>query len=381
VEYKLVEEVLNTEGISQTITTNNTQSATGSNSDSGWVTITSTFTTWVDSEVGYDYLGWTPAIDTQSSNFNQNQNFSQDQTQYEQPREQNSYTGAVRNLGTSILQEQTVTDSESRTISVTNTGWQNHGGLTNCSSWSPDVSTIPEGQDFTQTQLCEQIQKVIYTYKFNATSLDTHTKWKTINQSQNQQATGEQITRWLCSDILNDGQSTGNGVYSVDPDGALSSYSSKPAYCDMSGGGWTLYDDFGTINGTYGGSTSAYNRGGINSSSGASSAGYSVVATSWNAGSYHVEAQYLQFFNSGSPQGFLKKTLPNYVDNIRIDKAHDWHPHPNTFSFGGNTILDSGSTPRATIYLNNGNNDRELIMLEGSDGNASIIWIDALWIK
>jgi hypothetical protein len=233
VEYKFVEEILNTEDINKTITVTNNQQATGNNSESGWVTIASDFTAWVDSSIGYDHLVWTPAISSQIANFNQSRDYLQDQEQFEQPKEQNSYTDEIRNLGSQTLLEQTISESENRSIVVTNTGWLNNGAA-DCTSWIPNTSTVMEGESFQQERSCDQLQKNTYSYKYNSSELDTNIATKTVTQSGNQQNTGtSQVTS--CKDILDKGFSNGNGFYDVRISGTLTNVE-----CDMTtnGGGW-----------------------------------------------------------------------------------------------------------------------------------------------
>jgi hypothetical protein len=239
VEYKFEEEILNTEIANQTITVNNVQQVTGSNSDSGWVTISSSFTTWIDKDAGYNHTGWTPNPSSQTSNFVQSQDYSQNQEQTEQPREQNNYTDAIRNLGESILHDQTITDSENRTVTVINSGWSNTGSLNNCTTWTPDVSTKGEGLSFEQTRQCDQQQNTTYTQKYSSTTLNTFNANKTITVAGTQTVTGTK-TLTSCLDILNEGLSIGSGQYTIKING-----SSKTVVCNMTtdGGGWTVVAD------------------------------------------------------------------------------------------------------------------------------------------
>jgi hypothetical protein len=173
ITYKVLSDTIDTKTKSQNINKNKTQQATGTNDSSGWTTHTSIFSGWINSGSAYGHGTYAPAISSQSSNFNQSRSYYQKQKNNEQKREINTFTNAVRNSGSVIVQEQTLTKSESRTISVTNSGWVVSSGNYNCGGYSPSTGSIPDGERFLQTRDCDKNYTKTYSYKYGSTLLST----------------------------------------------------------------------------------------------------------------------------------------------------------------------------------------------------------------
>lgn len=200
-----------------------------------------------------------------------------------------------------------------------------------------------------------------------------HYKNSIIIQENNEIVT-EPKTRYLCYDILQENSSSVNGVYSVDIDGDDSFYSPINAYCDMNNGGWTLYDDFGTLST----SRDSINMKGINSITDLTTAGYSHNVEHVNNTGYPTNDEYISFFIGGSmneevSRGKINKTLPDYISNIRVEVA---------VLRTSSDIIDVyfGADHKSTTNIT-----RTGLELSGSGlfqvHENNLTWIDALWIK
>jgi hypothetical protein len=246
--------------------------------------------------------------------------------------------------------------------------------LKNCTGLTPNVNTVDYGQAFTQNKTCYQDQKLTYSYKYNTSLITTREETKTLSENDSQPAVGTRKTQWLCSDILSNHPSSNSGIYTVDPDGDLTTYNTRPAYCHMTDGGWTLYDNFGNKNITANALVSGYNFTSINSYSTIASAGYSSFVNAINTTSYEVVDGYMQFFASSDPIGYLEKTMPSWVNEIRVDTDHTWYSGYNTYSLGSTSISEPANQGRTEKVLSGSG----LLRIEETLG---IVWIDAVWVK
>ena len=237
--FKNEEDILVTDNATQTITNNVEVTEIGTNSDGGWVLTTSLVGNWINEGIAYDKAVWTPTLSNQTANLTQSQDYSQDQIQTEQSREQNTFTFEYRNIGEEFLNNQTIIESENRSITVTNLDWVNSGSSTNCGGWTPESSTKSEGLSFQQTRSCTQLQLKTYNQKHNEDILNTFVLNQDISISENQTIFGTKALG-SCLDILNGGSSNGSGNYNIKLNGLT-----KNVYCDMTtdGGGWTIVAD------------------------------------------------------------------------------------------------------------------------------------------
>lgn len=258
--------------------------------------------------------------------------------------------------------------------------WSDSDAPYNCANWTPDPSTINEGVSFKQTGDCEQDQersRDVYEIIGGAPEqyYDTEYEYQTIAVQSERNSVGTKIVRNMCVDILNRGDSTGNGVYTVDPDGD-GSLPSRQAYCDMSNGGWTLYDSFGThLIRTSSANPSAYNYNNIDSKSEISAAGYAYHFSSLNSSTYHRSAYYIQWFDSGAPIGWMKKTMPSWVQSVRVSVTNEWYGGTDTVRYGSDTRTVSPYQGHTYYDFNTGGN-LELYMNENG-----ILWTDSVWVK
>jgi hypothetical protein len=191
ISYKVDSTEVETGLTNKIITEQENQQATGTNSDSGWADIISTFTTWVNQGIAYEQGIYSPVINSQLADFSQSRSYKKDQQQFEQKREQNSYTSAIRNNGAAIEKNQTLTPTQNRTVSVTLANWVNNGTAHACATnWTPASSTQIYGVEFTQTKSCTQDQKRNITYKEGSTTLEVKEGIQSIAGQVTQQATG-----------------------------------------------------------------------------------------------------------------------------------------------------------------------------------------------
>ncbi|HFG1873757.1 TPA: hypothetical protein ACGF19_002735 [Vibrio cholerae] len=123
-----------------------------------WLSTESVFGEWTNVNAPYSYTSWEPAIVNQTSNFTQSRSYKQNQTRTEQKQRKNAVTGEIRNVGELQTNNRILDLSETRTITVSVSGWSNSGGVYSCSGWSPSPSTVASGTGFTQTRSCSRIQ-------------------------------------------------------------------------------------------------------------------------------------------------------------------------------------------------------------------------------
>lgn len=139
---------------------------------SNWISTDPLYSPWTDSTSPYNCSNWSPNENTISvgQSFTQTAtDCSKDQTRTRQNREQESTTLEYRDVGSPIIENQTIITSDTRNsvgtlenwVSITPnyTTWINIGGIYGCTNWNPAPSTVWTGQQFTQTATdCEQDQ-------------------------------------------------------------------------------------------------------------------------------------------------------------------------------------------------------------------------------
>jgi hypothetical protein len=169
----------------QTTSSNESQSNTISVSVGGWSNVNNS-----------NFGSWTPNPTSQTSNFTQTRAYRTNRTR--------TWTYSD---GSSRAETGYINQSQSRTVSVSWSGWSNYQGVSNCSSWSPATNTRQQGVRFTQERYCDQGRVRTRSYS----SGQSASEYVTIRVRQTQSAFG--------TDIGVTGQSTGawrntGGIYS-----------------------------------------------------------------------------------------------------------------------------------------------------------------------
>jgi len=353
---------------------------------SQWQIMPPDFSDWESISEPYNCSAWSPDTFTVhvGESFTQEQSCSQDFERTVTVNEYDNFTGEVR-----VVSEETETDTQSiensRDASGTReilepeeSGWINDGEAYDCTEWTPNVDTVAAGTQFDQARSCSQDQSNTTTIWAEDISTgereieDQFITEQTITTSETQTAIGTKIVRNMCVDILSRGESTGNGVYSVFPEGGTA----RNAYCDMSGGGWTLYDSFGSqLVHTGGANPSAYNGNNINSTSGLSSAGYTYYLDIVNTTSYHTSPFYMQMFYGGHTRGWAKKVMPSWVDGVKVEMSNAWYQHESYVHYGSETQTIWGYQGHTEFVFSGGGKELKLEDYKG------IIWADSVWVK
>lgn len=147
-----------------------TRSATGTME--AWISTTPSYTAWVNMGSITACSNWLPDTSTVTINTSFTQTATdcqQVQTRNKQNREQETTTLAYRNVGSPIVENQSITTSNTRSATGTKelwaattpayTAWVNNGEINNCSDWSPLANTVTINSSFTQTATdCKQPQ-------------------------------------------------------------------------------------------------------------------------------------------------------------------------------------------------------------------------------
>jgi hypothetical protein len=151
---------------------------------SGWIDTTSLFSEWEDFGDAYEQGFFSPTPSIQTANYNQSSNYKQMQKQFEQKREENTYTLELRNKGVEIETQKEITAQENREINVSNTGV--YSGYYSCGTYSPSTSTVASGTYFNQYRSCLRDYTRTYTHKFNLETIHTNSVVSTssINTSR-----------------------------------------------------------------------------------------------------------------------------------------------------------------------------------------------------
>ena len=181
------------------------------------------YTTWVDTNALYGCNSWSPdpSIYGVTTNFNQISNTCKtDQERQRQDREQEQYTEEVRNHGTPVKEQQTLTaQTASRSYKINVGTWANNGSPVSCNNWSPAASTVTIGQTFTQTATdCQQPQQRARSESYvdhktgSSVAAFSVMQTQSITVSDTRSATGTKET-WVASTPQYSAWANSGGVY------------------------------------------------------------------------------------------------------------------------------------------------------------------------
>ena len=326
----------------------------------------------------FDYLVGEPVEQTQTC--------SQDMERSVTHKEYDNFSGEERVISESVesdthdvINERQATGTRAL-LPPELSEWESVGEPYDCSEWTPEADTMPENDKFVQSRTCMQEQEqttTVWAEDISTGEQEIHSEEVTEQANeitQEQDAIGTMhIGRNMCVDILERGESTGNGVYRVSPDTTTVSY--KDAYCDMTGGGWTLYDGFGThLQAVGGNNPAAYNHQVIWNLYDIDDAGYDRYLDRVNTNSYTVSAYHTQFFYGGSPQGWIKKIMPDWAKQVKARASNEWYGGIGWVKYGEESHQLEAYQKDTDFIFNGGG--KEIKFQE-----AGIIWVESLWVK
>jgi len=154
-----------------------------------WVQEEPIYTQWTVSGSATSHTEWTPIASTQKSNFTQSRDYTVPVQRTKTDRERDTINGGYRNE-INTVENSTELRSESRSVAVSNNGWNNSGSPYSCSSWSPDPSTIDSGQSFTQNRSCNQDQDTTWSHIADSLTIHSFLESRTTTINESQSATG-----------------------------------------------------------------------------------------------------------------------------------------------------------------------------------------------
>ena len=144
--------------VTQVVTRSSTRSATGTKEN--WVATTPTYTAWVNSSGLYSCGAYSPSPGayTSAAQFTQTAYCYVNQSRTRQDRQVETYTGAVRDVGSPVAEGQTLgSQPTTRTYLMDFSAWT-WGAYYSCGGWAPATSAYKKGVVFTQTAYCYRNQ-------------------------------------------------------------------------------------------------------------------------------------------------------------------------------------------------------------------------------
>jgi len=144
-----------------------------------WERLATSYSSW--SNIGSrNYTNnWTPAVNNQVNDFTQTRNYSQEQQRTVTERERNKITGEIR-IVSQNTEIQTISDSVSRTVNVSSSGWTANGSPTNISY--SNVSSFGTGIQ-EQTKTYTQNFEKEWLYKVNGSVIETRAEQDTRTET------------------------------------------------------------------------------------------------------------------------------------------------------------------------------------------------------
>ena len=157
------------------------------------------YTEWQDIG-GLSWSAWSPEYSCSTmSNITQTRDATQYQERQVQQRELDSLFGTYTNIGSPVTENRTVpVSTESQTVYVNYTDWNNNGGLTGCSAWTPSENSVLYGREFTRTRTCSQNQ-IRYRRYHNTTNPNVYWLSCTDDTRTNSVDETETATGTLCT--------------------------------------------------------------------------------------------------------------------------------------------------------------------------------------
>ncbi len=151
-----------------------TRPATGTRCD--WDTRVITYGSWDSISSPYDFSAWSPSVGNQSADFTQTRTYKQDEERAIENVEYCVQNPSITRPAPDRIERRTVTRTQSRTVAVNFSPWENDGSPKNCSAWAPSADTIIYGKQFTQTRDCIQPVKRSVTYTTQGQSIGSRTE-------------------------------------------------------------------------------------------------------------------------------------------------------------------------------------------------------------
>jgi hypothetical protein len=176
-----------------------------------WGATDPVYTAWTNTpgKILYSCSNWNPAGSSKSSTATFTQTASDcktDQTRTRQDREIEENTQEIRNKGSLVTENQTLSSqTATRNYTVSIAAWANNGAVNSCSNWSPDPSTVTIGQSFTQTATdCLQPQNRVRAESYvdhltgSTVAVSSVTQTQSITATSTRTATGTKET-WVAA--------------------------------------------------------------------------------------------------------------------------------------------------------------------------------------
>lgn len=194
-----------------------------------WVPYTPDVEAWSASGGRYNYSGWSPSAGNQTSGYTQTRTYRQDYLRTIRYRERDTCSGAIRTVS-SGSESDTSQRSESRSVSVTWSGWTPDGPAYGGTPWTPAASEYFCTDTFTQSQNYQQKYKGSYVhsngYVRDVTKIETHTSSEVVKGSKPvYEALSPTYTGWV-----NDGSPYGYSAWSPAATTQTSSFTQTRTY-------------------------------------------------------------------------------------------------------------------------------------------------------
>ena len=213
---------------SKTVTGTNSRNATGTKN---YITGTTAgaWSGWSNNGSAYGYGSYSPTPTTQTSTFSQSRSYTQPvkrtRTIY------NLWKNGAQTVKTTETGTSTSARSQSRSVTVSWSGWANSGGQTATTSWAPSTAGYNIGTNFTQTHSYRQTQVRTRSYSVGGSASESKyvygTNSRTAAGTKNF-VTGQSYGAW--SGYSNYGSQTGYAGWTPGASSQTSSFTQNYTY-------------------------------------------------------------------------------------------------------------------------------------------------------